>query len=169
MASSDALRELLERVERANAPDRNLEKDIAIAVGGWRHQPDAPHNFKWHDGRFDVPGPPPRYTESLDAAVALLRFALPGWWWTIGDCVLTHDAAVAPAGGKSIGLGHALSAMVGPDFRASEEMQTLLRDRPDLDGGVDVARVSGNVALALTEAVLGAKLHLSLPPETSGT
>jgi len=38
----------------------------------------------------------PKYTTSLDAALALAGRVLPGWWWTAGKCGLTCHASVGP-------------------------------------------------------------------------
>jgi hypothetical protein len=35
-------------------------------------------------------------TASIDAAAALLRLTLPGWWWKVGTCCVSDDACIAP-------------------------------------------------------------------------
>lgn len=103
------LQALLERVEAASGPDRDLDwtmaqafdpdlagrvlityegsKAACIANGLWPKRKGA----CWRDALFSVP----RYTASLDAAVGLVEKMLPGWTWGIngpdpeldGECV----------------------------------------------------------------------------------
>ena len=35
---------------------------------------------------------------SIDAAVTLIRIALPGWCWSCGTCVVSNDASLKPDG-----------------------------------------------------------------------
>lgn len=162
------LRALLERVEAATGPDRELDGDICEALGllpvGAFRLID-PIIGTARTGRFATGACTywiaPEITASLDAAVALIGNQLPGWWWTIGYCVLTNDAMIAPAGSRALGMGDALYAMVGADYRAGPASQKLLDEHPELDGGIDVARVGGNVALALCQALLRAKIKLA--------
>lgn len=65
------------RCEREGA-SRELDILIAVTAGGWVHQPNVAHNFKWKDSTgFDVPGPPLNYTSSIDAAMTLVPDKLP--------------------------------------------------------------------------------------------
>ena len=74
------LRDLLERVERATGPDRELSDDVykalgwtgAIFPGGLWIEPDGP-----------VCEPPKDVTSSVDAALALIGRVLPGCVWTV--------------------------------------------------------------------------------------
>lgn len=57
MSARDTLAALIERVEQATGPDRDIDFAVAAAVG-W---PDSPHSHQHAR----------RYTEHLDAAVSL--------------------------------------------------------------------------------------------------
>lgn len=89
----------------------------------------------------------PRYTTSLDAAVALCERVLPGWWWRVGTCSVSDDATIAP------------------DYNSPVHGERLYREFPltpheDGCGGwlVDVdQRPPRSVALALCLAILTAK------------
>ena len=67
MTDTDALRALLARVEAATEPDREINREIEHIVCG---VPRPRSGFQM--------AYPSRYTESLDAAVALVRRLLPG-------------------------------------------------------------------------------------------
>lgn len=71
--SESALQDLAERIEAADGPDRELDGDIAEAVGAvppFVHRRDSPEWGSWSGGRdhWDAPA----YTGSLDAAVTLV-------------------------------------------------------------------------------------------------
>lgn len=94
------LKSLLERVEKATGPDRELDAALG-SVFRVPPNPNPPHwiidNFPvWRgrqDGRIEVvhengdggvhwrAAP---YTASLDAALALVEEMLPGWFWRAG-------------------------------------------------------------------------------------
>ncbi len=70
---------LIERIEALTGPDDLVDAEIYATIGG------APHTTK--AGRRVIPlilkhdSPKwPRYTGSQDAAVALVKRVLPGWW-----------------------------------------------------------------------------------------
>lgn len=69
----DSLSDLLARVEEAEGPDRELDKDILCALltpmGAMEFACSGPLNHK--------------PTASLDAALALVERALPGWDWAV--------------------------------------------------------------------------------------
>lgn len=92
------LRSLLERCEKASGPDRELDADLAVAMGHF----DYRLRYGLEDCRIvrgriidanqvevGVVGKGgllfiddlPKFTASLDAAVALIEKALPGWDW----------------------------------------------------------------------------------------
>ena len=81
-----ALKELLERVEKAEGPDRELDGAIADALGL------APDNLTRVSATYYEYTPDPdkgwweagRYTASIDAAVALVEKKLPGCALAIG-------------------------------------------------------------------------------------
>lgn len=117
---------LLSRVRAASGPDNDLDIDIGVALAGWRRgrvtldpfsfteNPDGDiiygENTFWiADGGIQ----PLSFTESIDAAVALVERVLPGCDWKIStlrhrkgfgadlypsaaDAVARADAATAP-------------------------------------------------------------------------
>lgn len=76
----DTLAALIERVERATGPDRELDAEIGALVmkNGCIREADG--------RQFQIQPHPRRYTASLDAAVSLVP---EGWAW----CV--HDVGIA--------------------------------------------------------------------------
>lgn len=86
--------DLIKRLEEAEAGGRELDAAIAVLIGGFfavksRLNPAVPDY-----GYFDAEGAPvlpghggdqmvPRYTTSLDAALALAERVLPGWHWDV--------------------------------------------------------------------------------------
>lgn len=77
MADLITMRELLERIEKATAADRELDGAIWRQVVGF--SPDMLPAV-WPDvGRPPSPFPP--LTASIDASLALVEKALPGWVW----------------------------------------------------------------------------------------
>lgn len=96
MTDITALKELLERVQKAEGARRTLDWHIAEAF-------DTPEPWPVTSGMW----PPfmegskfdkaiPRYTSSLDACVALIEKVLPDWWHTAGLCSLTGHASIGP-------------------------------------------------------------------------
>ena len=74
---------LLERVEAATGPDREIDTEIARAFG-WTPPGINPALWEgketpswWATPGFGMPA----YTSSLDAAIALVERVLPGWSW----------------------------------------------------------------------------------------
>ncbi|MEN6545673.1 MAG: hypothetical protein ABFE07_06485 [Armatimonadia bacterium] len=103
MTDLTALKELLERVEKATEPSKELNGDIAVITGQfnpadcYRGRLDT-HGDLWYGG-WHRSGPAfvaPPYTSSIDACVALIEKVLPGWWWSTGRCALTGDASIGP-------------------------------------------------------------------------
>lgn len=84
---------LLERVEGAASPDRDLDDTIARAMG---YDP--------------VPGWAPHYTSSLDAVLALVEEKLPGWHVAIMGAGATWQADVHPLSGSfTLSRGHSVT------------------------------------------------------------
>jgi hypothetical protein len=79
-ATRRKLSDLIERVEKATGPDREIDYEIARTIEGYANAPTdlegiqaADHGAGiWPDG-----GQPGRYTASLDAAIALVERVLP--------------------------------------------------------------------------------------------
>lgn len=103
------LEELLERLEKAEGPDRELDADL------WWHFDRRSAGMNYHHASFGKPVPlpdkrpatglggaaikqnAPAFTGSLDAAVAFKERVLPGWYETITSGTL-------PTGGYSVQL-----------------------------------------------------------------
>ena len=83
MTDISKLRELLERVESAAAPDLGLDRSLFdMACGGlfWPENATLWQSNKKFGGRE-----PKNFTSSIDAAVALCERVLPGWEIRIGE------------------------------------------------------------------------------------
>jgi len=82
---------LVERLENATGPDRELDRDIGFAVGSWSIRNIDPHGnliYVPSDDTYyaDHPGSMyPAFTESVDAALALAEKVLPSMR-TISTC-----------------------------------------------------------------------------------
>lgn len=153
----ERLRGLIARLEKLEGPDREIDG----LLFGWlhntepcgtfmcgfveekfqfRHPDDSPEGRyrAWYVSGDDVPA----YTESLDAAVALVERVLPGWSWRVATCCVSDDA------------------WVQPDFNCPVHGERLKREfREDIDWveltDVDL-RPSGRPAIALVIAALRA-------------
>lgn len=107
---AEQLAALLERVEKAEGPDREIDAELwALAEGiiWYRIEGDAviaqhPKHFGGHEYFHGLlEHTILRYTASIDAAVSLVEKVLPGWSWLL----------------SSNGSAH----MISPDFEAAEE------------------------------------------------
>jgi len=160
MTDISKLRELLARVESATGGDCKLEDDIAISLLGWRYHNFSDDHGEWRDEHDKYAMCPDAYTSSIDAAVALCERVLPGWGWSVCRCCVSDDARV------------------WPDYNCAEHGERLKREFPlpaeryvddrgamtwgPYDEGFDIdRRPPGNVALALCEAILQAKLYIA--------
>jgi hypothetical protein len=76
-----SLTALRQRVEAAEGPDREIDREIAI-VCGWQQ-------------RWDDLTPIP-YTASLERSIELVHRMLPGFWLTCGLCSLSGHASLGP-------------------------------------------------------------------------
>jgi hypothetical protein len=74
------LSDLIARVEKAEGPDRELDRDLADAFG-------------LSQGKLEHPE---RYSSSIDAAVSLAELVLPGWGWRVATCSVSDDAWLFP-------------------------------------------------------------------------
>lgn len=156
MPESRVLRDILERVQKATWADRGIDCDLYPLLADDAEQADLMRRVVEHWRESNDLDCVPRYTASIDAALALVERLLPGWWWTCGTCVLSNDASIAPAGSRAIGPGLVVNASLGPDFRAGPEMQALLKSNPVFDEGFNGDRIGGNVPLAILDALLSA-------------
>jgi hypothetical protein len=146
------MQDLIERLEKADGPDRELGNDILFAAGWTQNEMDygggnqvtvwmAPDDTEYLDG--DHPDP----TKSIDAAVALLPS---GFWWRGGTCYLSSEATVCP------------------DHNNPEHRERLLRECPPSiehwDSGIEVEIRPGSdhaLARAICAASLRARHALS--------
>jgi hypothetical protein len=74
MTPPAALAELLGRVEACTGPDRELDEQIAMCVAGFK--PNITLGHELLGNLRQVPAYPPKYTASLDAALALCERVL---------------------------------------------------------------------------------------------
>lgn len=90
---------LLERVEAASGPDRELDADITDLLNPlgatWRRNPPGEYVYTYVDKLGWGKNPEP-YTASLDAALALCERVLPGVWRDISG----PNPNIAPHKGK---------------------------------------------------------------------
>lgn len=81
-----ALKELLDRVNAATGPDREIDERLAI-LAGWHWKPQmgsfgywvGPDDFDY----FGYTGDVPNFSEDMNAALALVERVVPGWVWTV--------------------------------------------------------------------------------------
>jgi hypothetical protein len=92
------LTELLERVERASGEDNDLDALIGIHLAGFKPTVRLGHELLGNERV--VPANCPRYTASLDAALALVDRVLPGW------CKSAVDLRPEPCEGYVWERGH---------------------------------------------------------------
>jgi hypothetical protein len=89
---------LIERLEKAEGPDREIDARLCAALYDIPDPPKAfklgacpprrPHHDDWQVECWSAAGlvrsyTPANYTASLDAALALVERVLPGWWWSV--------------------------------------------------------------------------------------
>lgn len=128
--------EIVERLEKLTGGDQVADNEIFWATsewenlgGYWRRHKVTGKQERY--GHLDIP----RYTASIDAAVALVEKMLPGWGWRVATCCVSDDA------------------WVFPDFNSPEHGERLRREfREDIDWvaltDVDL-RPPGRPAIAL--------------------
>lgn len=91
MGMSD-LEGLLERVKVATAPDRELDVRFGMFESGLAMNEDVLAQIGVpHTGWTPSEDEWPRYTASIDAALALVEKTLPGWCYAIQSVVLGKD------------------------------------------------------------------------------
>ena len=86
MTDRATLEALLARVLEGEGPDRELDGEIALTLGGWERKwcaNELPSGWYWRRGVFswtaEGDGYPSNYSASLDAALTLVP---EGWrWW----------------------------------------------------------------------------------------
>ena len=153
MTDISKLRELLVRVESTTEPLIELDRQISGLLEA---------------GLVNIIEPP-RYTSSIDAAVALCARVLPGWGLSVCRCCVSDDARVwpdynCPEHGERLKREFPLPAERYPETNARGA--TELTWGP-FDEGFDIdRRPPGNVALALCQAILEAKLYIAEQAET---
>jgi hypothetical protein len=161
---------LSERVKAATGPDDELAAHIICAAiapqGSYVEQSrfngawciyvkggklfDRPKELR---ANFDV-------TASIDAAAALLRLTLPGWWWNVGTCHLSDDATIGPDYNSPEHGERLRRELTPPAPRTFEEHDGRLSYGP-FDGSFDIDRLpAGNLPLALLEVMLDALIYI---------
>ena len=76
---------ILNRLRSAERMDRDLDRDIGLAIDGWSYVDMPPHGkmlYVPHEQSYYVDHPGsmyPSYTESIDAALALVQRMLPDY------------------------------------------------------------------------------------------
>lgn len=136
--SDPSLKEILERVRKAEGPDRDLDwrmfSNVANAYMRGHHWRDSlfvdldgksagPNAIDWSkDGlRWYQDVDMPRYSESLDACLALMAEVLPGWRWYMA---MGRSRPGEPLYGASL-LSPGRSADEEPDVIAEHEVGPL--------------------------------------------
>jgi hypothetical protein len=160
MTEVAGLTDLIERLEKEGG-SRELDAEVALATGWRPHltKARAAKGFRYeqssrHKGTFVLmhgyqpcgkEKHVPKYTTSLDAAIALCERVLPGWCWKVGTCHVSDDAWVCPDWNDPV-HGERLKAELGePEFETWKDV------------GFDVdLRPSGRVPVALCIATLKA-------------
>lgn len=77
--------DLIERLEAASGPDRELDAEIAVAIGLGKATANHAGRY-WKQGDLHVTGEAPAYTASIDAALTLVP---EGW---------TYEGRQGPSG-----------------------------------------------------------------------
>lgn len=94
MTDITTLRELKERVDAAEGPDRDLDGEIEVLarrLEAYAAGLDDETRAKWESragwvfDAFTTYEPKP-FTASIDASLALVERVLPGWVWHVGGC-----------------------------------------------------------------------------------
>jgi hypothetical protein len=88
--------EIIEALEKAEGPSRGIDAEISMTALGMRMEnkladyPDEVPVFVVHDGNSSgsIEVMFPRFTSSVDAALALHERVLPGWFWRCGETPL---------------------------------------------------------------------------------
>lgn len=84
-------------------------------------------------------------TRDLSAAIQAFETALPGWWWSVGHCMLTRDASC------------------GPDRQGPDAYLLKLEETKQFDEGFHADLAEGSLADALRDvmqqAILWRKRH----------
>jgi len=78
------LRELIARLEKLEGPSREVDCTIALTLDGFEIDERGGYAYRDPDGNLNMSGNAkdmlvPRYTASLDGAIALCERVLPGW------------------------------------------------------------------------------------------
>lgn len=139
---------LLERVRQATGPDRELDRDIEVALPldsgiAHSHRPSAAPGkvtCRYNSGSTGT-YKAPRYTASVDVDLALVERVLPGWAWKVGSCSVSDDFWLVP------------------DFNCPVHGERLKAELSEAEWheGIDIdRRPSGQPALAVIEGLLQA-------------
>lgn len=92
---------LLERIRAADGPDRELDEQLALAIGGWKQSEDSHYTESPEGLDYYYPSEHwPHYTASIDAALALVTKLLPGRWWVLNSGLEAGSATCLIDAGK---------------------------------------------------------------------
>lgn len=81
---ASTLSDLLERVRGATGPSRELDADLYRALG-YEVRQSGDGFWTWSQSGGSDLRILPKFTASLDAALALVERVLPGWEWSVGS------------------------------------------------------------------------------------
>lgn len=116
------LQSLIERVEKATGPDREIDARLKIFVADedclyWGRGDDfgcttREYLLRWDDENWreaasELAHGEPHYTADIDAALSLVSRALPGWGWSVASDMgegRVFGAAMSPLGLASAAL-----------------------------------------------------------------
>ncbi|MGQ3213818.1 MAG: hypothetical protein ACT6U0_18750 [Shinella sp.] len=128
------LTSLIERLEKAEAPDRELDEEIWLAAipGASRKNlladhPDEKPLWEYHDIERNTcfrGGIIPSYTSSIDAAVSLAERVLPGWGWSVESKTHHIMACLNPEFGEPVGKHPHWAAISNLSSRTFEDAAT---------------------------------------------
>lgn len=165
---------LIERLERATAPDRGLDALLAVVAGWEWHGDGAVEEYPRWAGHWVEPGDPmngtfgkrgrglcdcdtasgvepPTYTGSIDAALAFIQHTLPDWGWSVGE-PLRHPGHWASVWREGFSIDES-----GHVWRAEEGRTGLQPDKSTGAGEIGVPKkYAPTPAVALLLAALKA-------------
>ncbi len=139
---------LIDVLAVATGPSRAIDDAVTAWLGdvdpaAWAASNPPDHGRPWHDA---VPGGAPGtarivadWSCDIRATIALVRFVLPGWWWSMGDCSVSADSTL------------------GPDNAGPDADLLTKRDRT-FDEGFQLDVRKGHVCLSMIENLVGARM-----------
>lgn len=129
--------DILTRLREAEGPDRELDRDIGLAIGGWRYEALGDLGemlFVPEDATYygDSPGAMyPSFTESIEASLALVERMLPGCAWEITTTGFKPGASIVVHGPRTMFGAYANTpalALIAALFTALQEKENTNAD-----------------------------------------